>query len=132
MHNASIKEKVPVTYQAHEYTFEVNDRDSLVRDMNFSEFPFNISKSSPGQVDADNNSTIYAQSLADQAESANLTINRVKGYAALTFLERQIRTKCEHVKSEPKIMVKQGGTVILYMRLQGMPVFAHLRIRSFK
>ncbi len=83
--NASIKENQTVENQTHDYTFEVSVREGQIRDLILSGFPFTISKASSGRIDAVNKSALYARSLTEGAESANLTINRVTGATDLWF-----------------------------------------------
>lgn len=85
--NTAINESKPVDHRVYDYTFEINLRNSQVRDINFLDFPFTISHASQGRVDAANESAVYARSLADGAELADLTVNRVTGTASLTFFK---------------------------------------------
>lgn len=85
--SASINKNQTVEPKDHDYTFEVSLRDGQVRDLILSGFPFTISKASSGRIDAVNKSVIYAQSLAEGAELASLTINRVTGATSLSFFK---------------------------------------------
>lgn len=83
--NASVKEGERVEPQISNYTFEVSLRDMQVRDLVLSGFPYTISKASSGRIDAVNNASIYANSLARGSDKAHLTINRISGSTNLSF-----------------------------------------------
>ena len=98
--NASIKENQTVENQTYDYTFEVSIREGQIRDSILSGFPFTIAKASSGRIIAVNESALYARSLMEGAESANLTINRVTGATDLWFFAAPKLSEVKACESE--------------------------------